>query len=258
MPRPEPPFISFDEATTILECSKERLRFYIDGRHLVAYVPLPPCFPYRPIYGISPDAEIFSQMTGTRYFWEEQLAHRCRITPPITWRNEKAECGTIIVVTMHGEAPTVTDIKMSDDIGRIGPDGEMFSRILWVFPERDIELKTEEVKRFVVEHGMKASSNKRTERRSSDSPQPRLDALGKVLCQSAGELQQQYGRLPKIDEVLKWLRKFSQENKDHPVIQEVKKREIYWRRGDGKEEKTTYAALQKRLSRIRKIQKISL
>lgn len=256
MPILEPERISIQEAALILQCSKERLEFYLNKELLTAYVRTPRCLPAPPSYGDILENE-FCVPLALGYLINQQLDDLCQIKPPISWQdNGRVECSTIIVFTMNGSLPIASDLKISAGDVRVEPDGVIFSRIPWVFQGNKIELKTEDVNRFTKEHGREVATGRRVKRHRSTSIESRDDALGKTLHETMKKFQEQHGRLPTAHEVLSCLRKILRENKDHPVIQEIARNQtVLWRRGNGKEEKTTYTALQKRLSRIRKILK---
>ena len=81
------------------------------------------------------------------------------------------------------------------------------------------------------------------------SKRSRRDALEKILIQVVPELRAQNSEWPTVDEVYDHLKKLSANGK-HKVIQEVKRKVIFWTRDNGREDKTPLPALKKRLKNI--------
>lgn len=91
----------------------------------------------------------------------------------------------------------------------------------------------------------------RAEKFRNSSKLQRLDALGRVLEDIFKDHLNRYGKPPQCRQVFNGLKKMAKAG--HPVLQEVDadERSIYWRRGNGVEEKTSYKGLQNRLTGIR-------
>lgn len=179
----EPERISIREATLLLQCSKERLEFYLNKKLLTAYVRIPRCLPAIPSYGNTLDNEIYGPL-ALGYLFNQQLDDLCQIKPPISWQdNGRVECNTIIVSTMTGSPPTASDLQISASDVRVESDGRIFSRIPWRFSEKDIKLTTEDVKQIAAE-------TKRASEESGETPLMGMKAIADHLGVSVSSIKQ--------------------------------------------------------------------
>ena len=121
-------------------------------------------------------------------------------------------------------------------------------------PEKQATLTLGEVEGFEAKYRLNNSGGTPVKRTSKTQATSRKDALEKILLQEVVDFVRDNSRKPTGNEVMNRLKRLSKE-RNHPVIQEVKSSVIYWRRANGKEAKTTFSALQKRLSSINKGQK---
>jgi hypothetical protein len=137
----ERPFISLQEASTriskVQECTIDDVRFFIDKKYLNAYAPTPS-------HVHEPPGEYLVPPRSLAEFWEQSLFDYCRLKRPIKWSGEWITCSTIVVCDISGAFPTVIE-----PIKGLGPDGEMTPNYPWKFQEKDVFLKTEEVRRFI-------------------------------------------------------------------------------------------------------------
>lgn len=252
---PQPPFISLKEASeSILTCSIERIRFFVNEGYLTAYALTPTSLPIPTKATCFQEENIFMVPPPTAMFWQDGLAEHCGLKTPITWRSGFIECNSISIINLQGEPATPSSIPISDRIGRIGECGELFWKKGFIFKEDEILFKIDELYEFAAKNTNKQPSyfNKKI------PPHPaktRTDALGKILLNIVSDFWQQNNRSPQYSEVFHAIKALAKP-RNHRVIQEVEDNKIFWKDNRGKDKSTSVKQLQNRLTKINKVQNI--
>ncbi len=81
-------------------------------------------------------------------------------------------------------------------------------------------------------------------------PTQRNNALRKILLEIVNQYQADKSRFPQYNEVVLKLKALCKD-RNHPVIQEIEDKKIYWKNSRGVLKTTSYDQLQNRLTRIR-------
>ena len=252
MKLPEPEYMSINEAReVILKCSTERIHFLINEGHINVYVRTPSLLPAPTRSSGVPDADIFGVPPSLAYFWEQPLADYCKIVPPIRW-GELVECDALIVSDVSGNPPTPSDLTLSASTGRIGPNGEMFSRIPWRFAENEIGVKSSEARAILTRAKIAKPNGDKIGSKKDKSPY-RMNVLRKIILEVLGILKNEGNVDPSSDDVFIRIKRLARGG-NHPIIQEVKGDTIYWI-NKGKEKPTSRDGLKKRLTALKKILK---
>ncbi|WP_306537250.1 hypothetical protein [Geobacter sp.] len=154
------PFISIEQAAHMLGTIESIVKSLIAERKLTAHVRTPTLFPGKPssIYD-RPDEDFFSP-PALGMFFEQPLDDRCQVKNPVFSEDGHVTCKTIIVKGTSGEAPTRNDTGLSAQDGEIGA-GEITLHRGWSFPEKDILLNTDEVRRLSEANRQQAKQNQR-------------------------------------------------------------------------------------------------